>query len=332
MTTRDLINPELLGLPDCETWLDLTSDDLPIVHARDLELIAADSTSHAITTEVVYVPGATGAPPVALRIFHPSKQFCTTSALRPALYQIHGGGFVMGFAAMSDAATARRAIEHNCVVVAVDYRLAPGTPFPGRLDDCHAELLWLSNHAQLLAIDPARIVVLGESAGGGLAAALSILARDRTNSSLAGLFLVYPMLDCRAGWADDMFSHPDTGVFRWNRVSNQFVWCAMCGGRAVPEARLGHFSPSLEAKLRGLPQTFIAVGALNLFVEENMVFASAVARAGVQVQLNIYPGAFHGFDLAKNAAISRKFHDEAGQALTWMLRPNLQPRSMGMSI
>lgn len=332
MTPRDLVDPELLGLLDYETWLDLTSDDLPIIRARLLEMIAADSTSHAITPEVVNVPGATGAPPVALRIFHPPKQSCTTSALRPALYQIHGGGFVMGCAAMSDAANARRAIEHNCVVVAVDYRLAPETPFPGPLDDCYAGLLWLSDHAQLLAIDPARIVVLGESAGGGLAAALSILARDRTNPSLAGLFLVYPMLDCRTGGTHDKFSHPDTGVFRWNRVSNQFGWCAMRGGQAVPEARLGHFSPSLEANLRGLPQTFIAVGALDLFVEENMAFASSVARAGVKVQLNIYPGAFHGFDLAKNASISRRFHYEAGQALTSMLHPNLRPGSMDISI
>lgn len=317
MTTRRLVAPELLGLLEEEHWLDLTAEALPAARARLLTIAEAEAALVPIPPQVVAVPGPHGAPPVMLRIFRPPTHAANPG---PAIYEIHGGGFVMGCAAMSDAANARRAIEHSCVVVAVDYRLAPETPFPGPVEDCHAGLVWLAENAPHLNVDPARIVIIGDSAGGGLAAALAILVRDRGVLAPAGLFLTYPMLDCRTGGPDDPHANPTTGEFRWNRASNRFGWAAMRGEGGIAAERMAHFSPALATDLSGLPPTFIVVGALDLFLDEDMAFAAALLRAGVPTELHVYPGAFHGFDLVQNAAIARRFLLEADHALTAMLR------------
>lgn len=215
---------------------------------------------------------------------------------RAAILYIHSGGFVMGSAAMMNGYCARLADELGVVVVSVDYRLAPETPFPGPLEDCYDGLKWLFEHADTLGVDKQRVAVMGDSGGGGLAAALCLLARDRGGPQPKAQLLMYPMLDYRTGGAQESSSNPFTGDFLWTRSMNQFGWNAMRGQQELKAEQLGYFSPSLAHDFSSLPAAFIGVGTLDLFVDECLAYGHALLRAGVPVDLRTYPGCFHGFD------------------------------------
>ncbi|MFB0875664.1 MULTISPECIES: alpha/beta hydrolase [unclassified Sphingobium] len=231
-----------------------------------------------------------GAP---LILFEPAIR---SEGLRAAILYIHSGGFVMGSAAMMNGYCARLADELGVVVVSVDYRLAPETPFPGPLEDCYDGLKWLFDNADELNVDTGRVAVMGDSGGGGLAAALCLLARDRGGPQPSVQLLMYPMLDCRAGAAQEPSPNPFTGDFLWTRSMNQFGWNAMRGEQELTAEQLGYFSPSLAQDFSSLPAAFIGVGTLDLFVDECLAFGHALVRAGVPVELRTYPGCFHGFD------------------------------------
>ena len=205
---------------------------------------------------------------------------------------------VAGTPDVEDAASLALAQAHGALVVAVDYRLAPETPFPGPVEDGYAALDWLFTHAAEVGADPARIVVMGESGGGGLAAALVLLTRDRGQHQLRGQVLIYPMLDPRTGTAAAPVDNPMTGEFVWTRAANQFGWHALRGTAPIPPERIGHFAPALAEELAGLPPTFIGVGALDLFLEEDVAYALRLARAGVPVAAHVYPGSVHAFNTA----------------------------------
>lgn len=220
---------------------------------------------------------------------------------RPVLYYLHGGGFVLGKPEMADDQLAELARAMDALVVAVDYRLAPEYPFPAPLEDCFTGLQWIIDNAELLGVDPRRITLMGHSAGGGLAAALALLARDRRLPALCGLLLVYPMLDCRTGTPASPWANSTTGMFGWTADENRFCWRCLQGQQPVDDASRGYFSPSLAADLRGLPPTFIAVGALDLFLDENLDYAQRLSQAGVALELHVYPGVTHMFDLLPSA-------------------------------
>lgn len=224
---------------------------------------------------------------------------------RAAILYIHSGGFVMGNAAMMNGYCARLADQLGVVVASVDYRLAPETPFPGPLEDCYQSLRWLFEHAEMLNIDARRIAVMGDSGGGGLAAALCLLARDRGGPQPSAQLLMYPMLDCRTGSAEDPCPNPFTGTFLWTRSMNQFGWNAMRGQQEVNAEQLGYFSPSLAHDFSALPPAFIGVGTLDLFVDECLAYGHGLLRAGVPVELRTYPGCFHGFDRLPGRASER---------------------------
>jgi acetyl esterase/lipase len=196
--------------------------------------------------------------------------------------------------------------ELDCPIVTVDYRLAPETTWSGSLEDNYAALLWLHEHAAELGVDPSRIAIAGESAGGGHAALLAIAARDRGEVGIAFQCLTYPMLDDRSGTSRRLAEH--IGYFGWNAEANRFGWesflgCAP-GGDAVPCGG----GPARCEDLAGLPPAWIGVGGLDLFVEEDVAFAQRLNAAGVPTELLVVPGAFHGFDMFKpDAAISRRF-------------------------
>ncbi len=276
--------------------------------------VAAMYAADPVAREERTIPGPAGNPEVRVLIHRPDG---ATGAL-PAILYLHGGGFVAGTPDMMDPASRALAQESGAVVVAVQYRLAPETPFPGPVEDCHAALAWLFGQADALGVDPARIAVFGHSAGAGLAAALALLARDRGELRLRAQFLIYPMLDPRTGTSDAPVDNSTTGEFLWTRAANRFGWDAMRGGQDVAPARLGHFAPALAPDLAGLPATFIAVGALDLFLEEDVAYALRLSRAGVPVEAHVYPGGVHGFE-GFPGALSDGFGADLSAAITRFL-------------
>jgi acetyl esterase/lipase len=293
-------------------------NDAELARARSDTVTFFDTLGEPNTApRVLRVPGRRGDPEVELRV-HGVREGET----KPALFMIHGGGFVMGAAGMRDGLDGDLANETGAIVVAVDYRLAPETAFPGALHDCYAALEWLFAHAAELGADPDRIFILGESGGGGLGAALALLARDRSEITPAGQMLIYPMLDHRTGTAEEPRPNPSTGEFAWTRDNNRFGWESMLGGQALFGDALGYFSPSTALRLDGLPPAFIAVGALDLFMEEDVDYAARLSRAGVGVELHVYPGAIHGFDIIGDTGLARQFRADRLAALhRWFAKP-----------
>jgi acetyl esterase/lipase len=298
MTSRHLIDPELLPGLEMLPGFAFSSDTLPLIreamaNGPHLEA-AADDAALAVQTQ--HIEGKDGNA-IALLITRPMGG---GGGLRPAVLHIHGGGYVIGSAEMFSAANADMATAMDAVVVSVDYRLAPETPHPGPVEDCYAALAWMHAHAAELAIDPARIAVTGESAGGGLAAALALLARDRGDHAICHQHLIYPMIDDRTCTRP---AHPYTGEFVWSGPSNHFGWSSLLGH----EPGLPDVSPYAAAAraddLSGLPSSFIAVGALDLFLDEDTDYALRLTRAGVPTELHVYPGAYHGFDLNADAGV-----------------------------
>lgn len=260
------------------------------------------------------IPGAAGSPDVRIYVIGAKP-----GAARPAVLHIHGGGYVAGNALASVPSMQRLASTHDCVVVTVDYRLAPETKFPSSLEDNYAALRWLHSNAQQLGVDRYRIALLGESAGGGHAAALAIAARDRREFPIAAQVLIYPMIDDRTGSTRPTPAH--IGAFVWNAQANRFGWSSLLGMPAGSAAPPRGAVPARVENLAGLPPTFIGTGAIDLFVEENIEYAQRLLHAGVPTELYVAPGAYHGFDLiVPEAPISKKFIAAWNDALGRMLR------------
>ena len=250
----------------------------------------------AVACEERFVPGLGGAPDVRVLVYTPPG----AATARPAFLHMHGGGFVLGNPELNDGSSRAFAADLGCLVVSVDYRLAPETRWPGAVEDGYAALAWLHANAEALGVDRSRIAVGGESAGGGHAAALAIYARDRGEVPICFQLLDSPMLDDRTGSNAD--PHPYCGEFVWTPASNRYGWRALLGiepgGPDVPAAAV----PARLNDFSGLPPAFITVGALDLFMEEDMEYARRLIRAGVPAELYVIPGAFHGFGAAGGSA------------------------------
>jgi acetyl esterase/lipase len=312
MSSRHLVDPSLeafLQAPPVE----ITAETLPIVRVAIGELYAAGlgPADPTVSVEERLIPGAAGSPDVKVMIFTPPGP----KTARPALLHIHGGGYIFGDAAMNAPMSQARARALDCVVVSVDYRLAPETAYPGPVEDCYAALCWMVANAQALGIDPTRVVVGGESAGGGLSAATCLMARERGGPAVALQFLIYPMLDHRTATPADPYGNGFSGEFAWTHQANRFGWSAMFGAIDPAGEVPATLSPSRAKSLAGLPPAFIAVGALDLFVDEDIDYAARLAREGVPVELHVYPGAFHAFDMVQDAPVTIQFKDDCARAL-----------------
>lgn len=260
-------------------------------------------------TKIEYVAGLNGAPDVELRIFG-----ALGGLQKPAIYHIHGGGYLFGASESNDDRNWIMARDNDCVIISVNYRKPPEAPFPAPLEDCYAGLLWAHSHAKELNIDATKIVITGDSAGGGLAAATALMAHDKGVVKLAGQVLIYPMSDYRTGGADEISPNPTTGHYVWKRNYNQFGWKHYRGDYDLHDAQNGYFSPTLRQDLSEIPPVYIATGALDLFLEENLDFATRVSKAGVPMELHVYPGAVHGFYNFGDCAIVRKFISDRNSA------------------
>ncbi|MCB0924138.1 MAG: alpha/beta hydrolase [Mycobacterium sp.] len=250
--------------------------------------------------ELMTLPSGSG-----VRLYRPAD----ASEPAPALLWIHGGGYVIGSAAQDDALCRRYTQRLGAVVAAVDYRRAPEHPFPIPLEDCYRTLTWL---AGLPGVDADRVAIGGASAGGGLAAALAFLARDRAEVTPALQVLSYPMLDDRT--VDPALDEP--GFRLWNAASNRLGWHSYLSG-ADPEIAV----PARRSDLAGLPPAWIGVGTLDLFHAEDLAYADRLRAAGVPCEVYDVPGAFHEFhSVAPNAPVSRAYFDSACTALAAALR------------
>ncbi|WP_298189965.1 alpha/beta hydrolase [Novosphingobium sp.] len=248
------------------------------------------------------IPGPAGAPPVAIELIVPGP----AGKPRPAILHIHGGGMISGRARNLTSFCQALATEFDAVVVNVDYRLSPETPFPGPVLDNYAALTWMAANAQSLGIDPARIAVMGESAGGGLAAMTALMARDRGEVPLCQVVLIYPMLDDRTGSTRTV--PPHIGTVGWSAEANRFGWSAFLGVPAGSDSVPTGSVPARESNLAGLAPTFIGVGALDLFVDEDIAFGQRLITAGVKTRIHVTPAAWHAFDfVVPEARVSREF-------------------------
>lgn len=292
-STRHLVAPELLPGLELIPHFDF-SIGLEAIRGQGFsEQPPMPPELEAVQCDERFIPGLNGAPDVRMLVYTPPGE---ASGPRPAVCHIHGGGYVLGTADMNDLSNRALAQTIGCVVVSVDYRLAPETRWPGALEDCYAALCWMAESAGELGIDKARIAVAGESAGGGHAVALALHARDKGGPAICLQLLDAPMLDDRTGTIAD--PHPHTGEFIWTPDKNRFGWEALLGVTpGGPDVR-PEMAPARAEDMTGLPPAFISVGSLDLFLEEDMEYTRRLTRAGVPAELHVVPGAYHGFGVA----------------------------------
>jgi acetyl esterase/lipase len=271
---------------------------------------SVDTTGVAIEDRIV--PGPEGAPDVRVRVYSPTDRQSPV----PGLLDIHGGGFAVGTLEMEHAVASRLVSKLGIVVVAVDYRLAPENPFPAGLEDCFAALQWMLAESPALRIDPGRIGAYGQSAGGGLTAALALLARDRGGPKLCFQFLGIPELDDRLD-TPSMRQFVDTPV--WNRGNAILSWRYYLGdghaGDVSPYA-----APARATDLSGLPPAYVSTMEFDPLRDEGILYALRLLQAGVSVELHQFPGTFHGSATVLTAAISKRAAAEMIEVLRRGLR------------
>lgn len=298
---EERLHPELKAMFSALPEVVYTRENLAAKRKEMQEFAAGMAASlpvnDAVLTSERYVPGAAGDPDVRIKIYEPRVK----NEPLPGVLYIHGGGYILGSADMMDPALQQLVSELGCVIVSVDYRLAPEHPFPAPLEDCYAALQWFSENAEELGCDSSRIAVAGPSAGGGLTAAVSLLARDRNGPSILFQMPLYPMLDDR-NMTRSSNEINDGRV--WNKAKNRLGWEMYLGGKDDVSQ---YAAPARATDLSGLPPTYTCVGDLDPFRDETIDYVSRLTQAGVPTEFHLYPGCFHGFEeYFPSAGVSRR--------------------------
>ncbi|MFJ3391737.1 alpha/beta hydrolase fold domain-containing protein [Leifsonia aquatica] len=240
------------------------------------------------------IPGPAGAPDLEITVLTPRGHDATKPAL-PVLYNIHGGGMIVGHRSWETGRLVQLVDELGVIAVNVEYRLAPEDPYPAGVEDCYAGLVWLAANARELGADPDRIVVMGGSAGGGFAAAISLLARDRGGPALAGQLLLCPMID---NTNTTVSSLQYAGIGTWTREANLLAWECVLGEELAFSAEApAYAAPTRADDLSSLPHAYIEVGAAEPFRDEDVEYASRIWAVGGAAELHVWSGGFHGFDM-----------------------------------
>ena len=249
-----------------------------------------------VRTETLSIPGPQGTS-LRMRLHRPSEP----GTAMPCLYTVHGGGMVSGSTLIDDPVLVPLVRELQCVGASIEYRLAPEHRAPAAAEDCYAGLAWLHAQARTLGIDPGRIAIRGMSGGGGVAASAVLMARDRGGPELCLQQLIYPQLDDRN---TSVSSQGDW--LAWTREMNLDAWHAVLGERRGSDDVTGYEAAARATDLSGLPPTYIDVGAMEIFRDESIAYATRLVRAGIPTEIHVYPGCFHGFELyAPKARVSQ---------------------------
>ncbi len=316
-TSKYAIDPEFLPFLSSLPAISNLEDPKAIAamrDARDGGLVAVQPPPRDdVLRRDERVPGRPGDPAVPIRIYTPKA---ASGESRPGVFEIHGGGFLFGNIAMMDPWCDAVAAHLGAVVVSVEYRLAPEHPFPAGVEDCYAALCWMAGHARELGVDPARIAIAGQSAGGGLAAATALLARDRKGPALCFQLLDIPELDDRLE-TPSMQQFTDTPM--WNRPNAVWSWKHYLGpdrrGEVSPYA-----APARATDLSGLPPAYVSTMEFDPLRDEGIDYALRLLQARVQVELHSYPGTFHGSGFIAGAEVSKRAAADAMAALARGLR------------
>jgi acetyl esterase/lipase len=295
---QDLLDPQIAAALDAMPIGEITAESL-----RQYRL-EFDSPPSEVVDRVDHVVDG-----VPVRVHRPKG----AEGALPCLFSMHGGGYVIGTHAIDDAMFERLCPELGIAGVSVDYRLAPETPYPGPLEDCYRALVWTFEHAEELGIDPTCIGVGGVSAGGGLAAALALLARDRGEVAIAFQYLDCPMIDDRQTTA----SSRQDGLPVWSKTSNEFGWRSYLGDLYGTDDIPYTAAPARATDLSGLPPAFVSVGSVDGFLDEDVDYALRLNHAGVPCELHVYPGAPHGYMIAADAAVTVQARRDVE---TWIAR------------
>jgi len=283
-----------------------TAEKIQAMRAMRLDTAPAPPPQHPnIQRQDRMVPAQGAQPAVPLRVYTPKTK---ASAPRACVYEIHGGGFMFGTLDMMDGWCDAIAAALDVVVVSVDYRLAPEHPFPAGIDDCHAGLKWTADHAAELGIDPKRLAIAGQSAGGGLAAALALVARDKGGPAICYQLLEIPELDDRLD-TPSMLAFQDTPF--WNRPNAVWSWKHYLGPNHKGEPSI-YAAPSRATvkQLAGLPPAYVSTMEFDPLRDEGLRYAMAMLEAGVSVELHNYAGTFHGSTFVPSAEPSRRNAEE----------------------
>jgi acetyl esterase/lipase len=311
MSTLELVDPELRDALALWPRLPLTADSLTQRRADLLKFRGAVRQPDLpdIIAGEIRVESAFGAEPIRVLTYRPVK----SDNPLPTILHIHGGGFVMGAPEMKDVENRLLASELGCAIYSVDHRLAPESPHPAPLEDIYSVFVWLHANARQLGSDPARIGIKGESGGGGFAAAVALYARDQKAPQFAFQHLIYPMIDDRTAVRRDL--HPQVGEFVWTQANNYFGWHSLLGREPGDAGVSPYAAAARAADVSGLPPTYISVGGLDLFLEENIAYADRLSRAGVPVEFHMYPRTYHGFYQATNARVTKQAERDTREAL-----------------
>ncbi|WP_412517170.1 alpha/beta hydrolase [Actinomadura madurae] len=308
--------------PELAPWIatipHLSIADVQQIRRNEAELFAGAAKYEPpvpVETRDITVPGPQGAPEVQVRIFAPVERFDDL----PGLVYFHGGGFVIGSVDMSQDDTTAIAAEVGAVVLSVEYRLAPEHPFPAGLEDCYAVLTWAAAHTADLGIDPDLLAVGGESAGAGLAAAVSLLARDRGGPALCFQLLGIPDLDDRLD-TPSMRAFTDTPI--WHRPNAELSWDHYLGKEVRGTDGVSPYAaPARAEDLTGLPPAYITTCEFDPLRDEGLNYAQRLIQAGVATELHHYPGTFHGSTRIKEAGVSKRMRADRLDAIRRALHP-----------
>jgi acetyl esterase/lipase len=309
-----VIDPELAAMIELLPKMDLAD---PVAARRAFEEILAGITFEIPGIETLeiddrMVPGADGDPDVPVRVYRPTAATASPATLVPGILMIHGGGFVIGSVEAEHAGAALTAVGTGAVVVSVDYRLAPEHPFPAGLHDCYAALGYLHAEADALGVDPARVALSGVSAGGGLAAATALFARDHGGPPVCFQMLQIPELDDRLQ-TGSMQTFVDSPM--WNRPLAVQSWQAYLGPLYGTAGVPAYAAPARADDLSGLPPAYVSTAENDPLRDEGITYAQRLLQAGVSVELHQFPGTFHGSALVTSAAVSKRSQREAALVL-----------------